>query len=257
MRNHFLRAAGKALWTPAQITTALWLDAADAGTVTTVSGAVSRWNDKSGNGRNVSQATSANRPLYLTSQVNGLSALSFDGVNDAMSNTSIGLPIGATARTMFAVYKPQGNTSAANDICAQGIANSTGAWFALEFRGTTGNVGDPYFAGFNADLFDSAAVTTSTKIASINYTGSVGTLKRNGSQIAAGTLSLSTTGNAFKIGEAATAGQNANMLMCEIVFLSSSANTATEQQIEGYLAHKWGLNANLPDGHPYKSAPPT
>jgi hypothetical protein len=26
------------------------------------------------------------------------------------------------------------------------------------------------------------------------------------------------------------------------------------QQIEGYLAHKWGLLANLPSNHPYKPA---
>jgi hypothetical protein len=34
------------VWNPSMISTALWLDAADASTVTTVSGAVSQWNDK-------------------------------------------------------------------------------------------------------------------------------------------------------------------------------------------------------------------
>lgn len=28
------------------------------------------------------------------------------------------------------------------------------------------------------------------------------------------------------------------------------------QKAEGYLAHKWGLTANLPVSHPYKSSAP-
>lgn len=59
---------GRPAWTPALITTALWLDAADASTVTLNNLAVSQWNDKSGNGRNVLQATSANQPLYVKAQ---------------------------------------------------------------------------------------------------------------------------------------------------------------------------------------------
>ena len=29
------------------------------------------------------------------------------------------------------------------------------------------------------------------------------------------------------------------------------------QKAEGYIAHKWGLESNLPADHPYKSEPPT
>lgn len=31
---------------------------------------------------------------------------------------------------------------------------------------------------------------------------------------------------------------------------------ARRQELEGYLAHSWGLQANLPSGHPYKASPP-
>jgi hypothetical protein len=40
------------------------------------------------------------------------------------------------------------------------------------------------------------------------------------------------------------------------VIVIESADTATRQKIEGYLAHKWGLQSNLPTDHPYKAAPP-
>lgn len=51
-------------WTPTQIPTALWLDAADASTITLNNLTVSQWNDKSGNARHVSQATAANQPVW-------------------------------------------------------------------------------------------------------------------------------------------------------------------------------------------------
>lgn len=46
--------------------------------------------------------------------------------------------------------------------------------------------------------------------------------------------------------------------LCEIVFAVSSAfATADIEKAEGYLAHKWGLEASLPAGHTYKTAAPT
>ena len=33
-------------------------------------------------------------------------------------------------------------------------------------------------------------------------------------------------------------------------------NAVTRQLLEGYLAHKWGLEDSLPGGHPYKSEAP-
>jgi hypothetical protein len=58
----------KTLWTPAQLATALWLDAADATTITLNGVSTSQWADKSGNGRNATQATAANQPTYVTGQ---------------------------------------------------------------------------------------------------------------------------------------------------------------------------------------------
>ena len=44
--------------------------------------------------------------------------------------------------------------------------------------------------------------------------------------------------------------------IAEIVVIQSVPSTNLRQQIEGYLAHKWGLTANLPSDHPYKNTPP-
>jgi N-acetylneuraminic acid mutarotase len=42
----------------------------------------------------------------------------------------------------------------------------------------------------------------------------------------------------------------------EIVALKSLSSISDRQKIEGYLAHKWGLAASLPTGHPYKTNAP-
>ena len=44
--------------------------------------------------------------------------------------------------------------------------------------------------------------------------------------------------------------------IAEIIVLQEILSTEERQTIEGYLAHKWGLSANLPADHPYKSAAP-
>lgn len=70
---------------PLSLSPALWLDASDTSTITS-SGSpakVSQWNDKSGNGRNVTQPTGTAQPGTGSTTQNGLNVLTFDG-NDAL-----------------------------------------------------------------------------------------------------------------------------------------------------------------------------
>jgi len=91
----------------------LWLDAADASSVTTVSGAASQWNDKSGNGRHATQTTANNRPAY-DGVIGGKAALTFDGANDAMA-TGLGSASLTGYATFFCVCRPNfADVTAAN-----------------------------------------------------------------------------------------------------------------------------------------------
>jgi hypothetical protein len=45
--------------------------------------------------------------------------------------------------------------------------------------------------------------------------------------------------------------------IAEIIIANAAIQTSVRQKIEGYVAHKWGLTANLPAGHPYKTVGPT
>jgi hypothetical protein len=44
--------------------------------------------------------------------------------------------------------------------------------------------------------------------------------------------------------------------LAEILYCTSAPSSDSLIKLEGYLAHKWGLTANLPNGHPFKVSPP-
>ena len=44
--------------------------------------------------------------------------------------------------------------------------------------------------------------------------------------------------------------------LAELIVTRTAPTTDERQRIEGYLAHKWGLAANLPSAHPYNVAAP-
>ena len=77
----FTQAANN--WTPAELTTHLWFDGADASTISHASNVVSQWRDKSGNERHAN-ASGGNQPQYVASGLNGKSLLRFDGTDDRL-----------------------------------------------------------------------------------------------------------------------------------------------------------------------------
>ena len=42
----------------------------------------------------------------------------------------------------------------------------------------------------------------------------------------------------------------------EFIVYNAPVSTPDREKLEGYLAHKWGLEGDLPIGHPYKTSPP-
>lgn len=43
----------------------------------------------------------------------------------------------------------------------------------------------------------------------------------------------------------------------ELLFFNYSLSQSDREKLEGYMAHRWGMTADLPAGHPYKTAAPT
>ena len=90
----------QAAFSPLDLSPVLWLDASDTSTITEVGGAVSQWDDKSGNGNDVVQATAAAQPTTGVSTINGLNILTFAGDYFAAN-----LAVDVSATTIFAVFR--------------------------------------------------------------------------------------------------------------------------------------------------------
>ncbi len=72
---------GGGLWTPAEITTGAWFDAADTtpGNIVESGGLVSLWADKSGEGRDATQGTGSEQPTTGAETLGGLNVITGDG----------------------------------------------------------------------------------------------------------------------------------------------------------------------------------
>ena len=101
-------------WTPATLGSSVvaWYSAdsgvyKDAGSTIAVDGdTVQQWNDRSGNGNNLTQATAGARPTFNTTTFNGLRGITFAaGSSTALSSAANAINIGVTTASCFAVLK--------------------------------------------------------------------------------------------------------------------------------------------------------
>ena len=272
-------------WDPSLISTALWLDAADAGTITEVGGAVTTWTDKSGNGHN---ATADGNPTYnATGMSTNKPAVQLDGTGDSFTSSITGIgsfnaldvymvtqtTAAAAADTNTGIFWGYGNLSFAVGIypANQGLslASATGALSGelivciLETASfATGRLGSSSYtrAANTAQILNSKNSTTGAS------------LFANGSQISYNLLNEITTStntapssigyttdSDFHVGALRASGvlqRSPAIKFAEVIVSSTLLSTTNRQKLEGYLAHKWGLTANLPADHPYKTAVP-
>jgi hypothetical protein len=245
------------------ITTSLWLDAADSSTVTTVSGAVSQWNDKSGNGLNTTQGTADNRPSYQTSSLASKNTIQFDG-NDGLVRTNASISKNASSSLIYAVAK--GATSGTQGICLLTVDSDGGARQYLYFAANNLSAGgrrldtDSFQSISSSITHDNAWVIAGSRHV---WSSSDLFLYQNGTERAS-SLTFQTDGNtsntdstSLVIGNNAGINQSLTGNIAEMIVITPDPTAFVRQRIEGYLAHKWGLTANLPNDHPYKTVGPT
>ena len=249
-------------WTPAQISTALWLDANDSSTITLNGSTVSQWNDKSGNGRNATQATVANQPTYIAEGLNGRGIIDWDGSNDSMEIS------GAITTTLTQALSQDNTYSIAFVLQADVINNlpvlfhvPEGSWKFLFEITSTGSL----YWGDTPSNFRTYSSGTFASTSRATFFTCVKTGSGLGEAHAEGTLASTVSGSLsdtpamsanFLLGSYSSAQYNYNGKFAEIVISNYSWNTEERQKMEGYLAHKWGLTNSLPANHPYKNSAP-
>lgn len=235
-------------WTPADINTVAWYDAMESNTITQSGGKVSQWNDKGAtngtpNNRHATQTTGTRQPTYQTSDsmVNNMPS-----IGDSGSSGQIGLVTPSmTARHVYVVTYYKDGLDASFDGYATLFSGggSFGLYRVMANQLTDDFIGTSHFN--DAGTYKNGATTSSlTEVLPMPAT----LFKFKSSASRTQTYALG-----FNQAEVARDWQGA---YCEWIFTDGTEDANTENQIEGYLAHKWGIAENLPIDHPYKSAPP-
>ncbi len=228
----------------------MWLDAADGSTLTLSGSAVSSWVDRSGNGRHFTQADPARQPEAVSAAINGRTAVAFSQDHVRAATFDLGNQVG-----FFFVSTVTG-TGALNRIdglfdSAPGTVNVIrafgGTW---EWWSQSPGVS---VAG------DTGVTNLSAFVHSLAPSRSIAYFKNGAHQRTASnpsTTSAAWAGPTIGSINSGNAGWFTGRIG-EVVIVQAAVSDTDRQKLEGYLAHKWGLTANLPAGHPYKANPPT
>jgi len=243
-----------------------WWDAADLDTITETSGLVSQWDDKSGDNRHLYQADGAYQPE------SGLT--SFNNLNVINSYGSEWMSVDNASRfndfqyRVFVVAKDS-KTYQAWGICGNmDLFGNTGGWSLQYYDG--GIQWNKYnIAGLNSRTCDAAKTDKFTL--SHSYLKLDGSLKSNITVFDNGTRRFTevTPSNVydssasyfslFCLGyeaDLATARFKLDGSIAEVIIAPNTMGYEDYRKIEGYLAWKWGIEADLDTGHQYRYAPP-
>jgi hypothetical protein len=247
-------------WTPETVETEVWYDAADTATIMTNAGAVSQWDDKSGNKNHMTQGTASKRPILVGNYIE------FDGVDDELDAVKID-PYNMTVFGVVQTYVNDAQTDANKSWLSQYGATKSNPDFWMTARAYSDQMGG-YFSEVVGNSGSVAAAGRGADHIVAVYPfvngGAAGKVRLDGGA-AEGTIpALSETITAASDAALVLGRQKDNVAryhegrVYEVVILPSrmTENAGDFLKIEGYLAHKWGLTNSLPVDHLYKSEAP-
>lgn len=278
-----MRASGAApvLWTPLNMATVpqIYLDAQDS-VVTDVSGACSAISNLGAMGADgdFSQGTADNRPGILAAELNGNRVLSFDGSNDLMisdSTAARAMLNAAAAVWSFAVYKKRSTdvTDTTRYLINHTTSSGASRYFHAISRVTAGGANKQGIfiqridGGSTATLLAATAksATYAMGFADVNLSTRAGRIYVDGA-LDASNATLTDAVGAFSatngsvgptIGARSDGAFAADMDLAAIVASNTTPPDTDIDKLFGWAAHKYGLTASLPGGHPYKTVAPT
>ena len=208
----------------------LWLDGADTSTFRISSGTtIDTWVDKSGNGYNATPYGTGTTVTYDYSS----KAVYFPG--SAGLKTSLATP---TNRVQSGFFVATVSSSSVGVI--QGCSNSTGG---RQFR-TTGTLRT---LQENISLLLASGTTPVNALMLVGYTDDGTTITHSVN----GTTTSGTSATAFTSGTTVTLGYSFNTeymvgYINEAIIYSNALSSTSRQQVEGYLAKKWGITVSTP-----------
>jgi hypothetical protein len=227
-------------WSPSSLNSELWLDSSQSSTLSVGSSSnVYQWDDISGNERHLSQATQALQPTFGR-LINGFQTVEFDGAS-VMEYYSAGLSPSSSNTMIFAVIDSD-------------QFNRYLIVFNAKHRLILG-------AGFfqnssnGADKILTASGKNSEHLVSGFRNGNAASVAHNGNYTESPTGKDVTAVDFWRLGSSSNASGSLDASVGELIMFQYY-DLSIRQKIEGYLAHKWGIDSDLPLDHPYKEIAP-
>jgi hypothetical protein len=225
-------------------TNVLWLRS-NQGTSTTTNGSpISFWNDISGNGNNSLQLTGVNQPLYISSGMNGLPTVRFDGTNDYLSVADADNLDNTNGVSVFVVAQP-----IAPDALPRGIVSkrsgpgSEEAYYLFSYTGS-----NLYFNASTDRINGNDAVLAQPQVYSAVFNGSVANPRSriyyNGleSGNGAGPVGIGNMASDLHIGILNPGyAQGFQGDISEVIVYRNSLNAAERSIVEAYLGNRYNI----------------
>jgi hypothetical protein len=221
-------------WWDASVTSSLAQLSTGDTAVAADSDPVGSWADLSGNGRNLTQSTTNNRPVYKTGVLNGKPVIDFDGVNDSMlASFTLAQPI-----TYFVVYRYDATITTGNPRVFDGATGNT-----MSFFGSTSSTLMGIYAGSSADPFISMAQRTQFSITEIQANGASTAVRLNGASV---NFSLSSNigagaPNGIRLGAFSQSSTFGDVSFAEVLIYSSIIAESAARRVRSYLGKKYGI----------------
>lgn len=228
--------AGLQLWLDFSDISTLFIDSAKTTSVTSDGDVIGAAEDKSGNGNDILQATTANKPLYKTTIQNGLSIGRFDGVNDFVATIAFGSTL-TQPNTIIHVGNKK-NAQGDNAYFYDGIdgANRNAS---LTNVGRTPD-GLRIFAGASF-LPDTTHPLNVMILQTALFSGLTSEIWLNGVTQGVGNASIQGI-NGLTVGAVnGGGGSHLDGDMAEILVYNANLSSADRQAVEIYLNNKWAI----------------
>jgi len=219
--------------------------------MTTASGYISAWTSKGTNALSFTQATSSKQPLLVANVYNGYSVVRCINPGDPVVNVNIATVNNAVLQTgasfcIFIVHNPTiANGSpfcfqngGGNRISCHLTENGNVVFDTPNVRLTYAAPGNYLTSGLKLDVFWSVANA-------INYRAS-GSATASASAGPSSWTDGTLTFGSFTPTQASYYYQTD---IAEIIWFNTALALSQVQQVESYLAQKWGLTTSLPGGH--------
>jgi hypothetical protein len=240
-------------WTPAAISTQSWYDVSDSSTLTITNSIVEEIRDKSGNNLNLTANSASDKGhALISSDLNGLDTVYIDGDDGYNANTSYSVAAGNLQAFILTKVETVDNFNDSILASAGTIPNwQLNAASANQFRAQVNSQGGSTPAA-------SADFSSNYRIFNAFFDWDNKVIKSYVDSVVVGSATYSTQLSSNQLLRVYTNRGNSVMpegKIAEIILCNDVSDTIREK-IEGYLAHKWGLQSNLPDTHLYKRVPP-